>query len=173
MPARARRDGTGTEQVASPDVPQAPATPAVRALSHTKATPKILAGKLAADPSTRFTNSGKLVSTLRVAEEGKEGQPGTTWTVKAWEKLGEEATEKLGKGAAVKVIGTWEADREYDRADGTGKGSATHEISARDIGVVLGDKTIPLGQFDPTSLDLNAGLDGQSAADAGGMSAAD
>lgn len=139
---------------------------------HTQASPKILSGTLSADPTARFTPSGKLVATLRVTEETKGDRPPAAWTVKAWNGLGEQASEGLRKGDAIKVIGSWEPDREYERAGaepGEKKSWSSHDVTARDIGVLIGDKTIPLGQFDRDALTPHA-PDGLTA---GGMSAAD
>jgi single-strand DNA-binding protein len=61
-----------------------------------------LAGELAKDPVTRFTPSGKKISTLTVVTKHKQ------WSeyhrVVCWEEAAEKA-EKLSKGAFVQIVG--------------------------------------------------------------------
>lgn len=160
MPARSRSAAAVTDVVPdqTPDAPEvapeAPeSTPEQPPARHTQPTPKIIKGRLIGDPEGRFTPGGKLVAKMRIAEEGERP---VNWTVSLWEKRAERAVENLRKGDVIKVVGRWEADREFtSRVDNT-TGYATHEITGQDVGVVSGDKTIPLDQFDRSMLDAPA-----------------
>lgn len=111
---------------------------------------------------------------MHVATEGPEGP--VTWSVTAWGERGVQAWQKLEKGDTVKVMGHWDPD--YQRGDSPAR---THQMTASvSIGVEVPGKNepVPLSGFDRsmlTALETPTELDGTglSAADSGGMSAAD
>ncbi len=66
-----------------------------------------IAGHLGADPETRFTQSGKKVTTLRVATNSRKGGQDVTiwWRVTIWEEEFKNMIPHLKKGSAVLVFG--------------------------------------------------------------------
>ncbi|HJW89873.1 MAG TPA: single-stranded DNA-binding protein [Anaerolineales bacterium] len=77
-----------------------------------------LIGRLGRDPETRFTSTGKKVSTFSVAVDRRwksgEGElkETTDWfNVEAWGRLGEICQQYLGKGRLIYVEGRLQTDR--------------------------------------------------------------
>jgi len=97
-----------------------------------------LVGNIGGAPEVReFPESGKKLATFslctreRFTVEGKEVETEPEWhRITAWEGLAEQITEKLAKGAFIRVIGKLKT-REFDTKEGT-KGYRT-EIVAREI----------------------------------------
>lgn len=81
-----------------------------------------IVGNLTGDPELRFTNSGKAVASFSVAvnrrwtgADGSEQEETSFFDVVAWDRLGENIAESLGKGDRVIVDGrlsqrSWETD---------------------------------------------------------------
>jgi len=77
-----------------------------------------LIGRLGKDPETRYTPSGKKVTSFSVAvdrrwksEEG-EAKEATDWfNVEAWGRLGEICQEYLGKGRLIYLEGRLQTNR--------------------------------------------------------------
>lgn len=95
-------------------------------------------GRVVADPELRYTNSGKAVANLRIAENDNTYNEQTReWekknslflTVNAWEKLG-EAAALIPKGQSILVYGKL-TTREYQDRDGNNRSST--ELTAKDI----------------------------------------
>ena len=66
-----------------------------------------IAGHLGADPETRFTSSGKKVTTLRVATRTRKGQVDDTlwWRVTIWGDQYDKMLTYFKKGSAIIVAG--------------------------------------------------------------------
>ncbi len=66
-----------------------------------------IAGHLGADPETRFTQSGKKVTTLRVAARSRRGQQDETiwWRVVIWDDQFKNMLPHFKKGSAIIVFG--------------------------------------------------------------------
>ena len=101
----------------------------------------ILLGNLTKDPETRYTNSGKAVSTLFIATNERYKKDGE-WhdkpnyhNVIAWTPLAELAAQYLKKGSKVYIEGRVET-RSYDK-DGAKK--YVTETIAEEM-VLLGEK---------------------------------
>lgn len=82
----------------------------------------ILVGRLAMDPSVRYTTTGKATALFNLAVnrrvgQGKEQQADFIPIV-AWEKLAEIAGNNLMKGSQILVEGRMQV-RNYDAQDGT------------------------------------------------------
>ncbi len=108
---------------------------------------KIAKGRIVGDVRHRTTSSNLSVAEFRMADVK---DPSTTWTVTAWRDRADEVFEKLQRDDVVKVVGRWEADREWDRGEHEPKGRATNNLTATvSIGVELADdKLVDLGDFD-------------------------
>ncbi len=84
-----------------------------------------LIGRLGRDPETRFTPTGKKVTTfsLAVSERWKkegEVKEYTEWfNVEAWGRLGEICQEYLHKGSLVYIEGRLKTDRYEDKSGET------------------------------------------------------
>ena len=72
----------------------------------------LVAGRLTQDPEFRMTESGKVRTTMRLANnrnyrdsQGEWQQDTTFLTVTAWGRMAEAAAEHLSKGSAVLVEG--------------------------------------------------------------------
>jgi len=85
-----------------------------------------LIGRLCADPVLRRTNSGKAVTTIRIAVNPADGEP-TFHSVVVWNRTAEVVCEFLSKGRAIEVTGR-EQRRSYQASDGTQR--TVTEISA-------------------------------------------
>jgi single-strand DNA-binding protein len=89
-----------------------------------------IAGHLGTDPETRFTQSGKKVTTLRVATNSrKAGQDVTIWwRVTIWDEQFKNLMPYLKKGSAVMVIGEMQKPEIYN--DREGKPQVSLEMTA-------------------------------------------
>ena len=92
-----------------------------------------IAGRLGADPETRFTPSGKKVTTLRVATSlKKKGEEKTIWwKVTVWGEQFDALMSYLKKGSAVMIQG--ELQEPYIYADREGKNQCSLEVVATNI----------------------------------------
>lgn len=77
-----------------------------------------LIGRLGKDPETRYTPSGKKVTSFSVAvdrrwksEEGETKEATDWFNVEAWGRLGEICQEYLGKGRLVYLEGRLQTNR--------------------------------------------------------------
>ncbi len=89
-----------------------------------------IAGHLGSDPESRFTSSGKKVTTLRVATRVRRGQNDDTiwWRVTIWEERFEKMMPHLKKGSAVMVVGELHKPEIFQ--DREGKSQVSMEITA-------------------------------------------
>ena len=80
-----------------------------------------IAGHLGADPETRFTQSGKKVTTLRVATKSRKGGQDVTiwWRVTIWDDQFKNMVSHLKKGSAVMVAGEIQKPEVYNDRDGS------------------------------------------------------
>lgn len=100
-----------------------------------------LIARATADAALRFTQSGKPVTNLSLADNHRR-RDGDQWVddgvtfyqVTAWGHLAEQAAQTIRKGQRVIVVGELR-DREYESRDG-GKGRSL-DIRAQEIGVAL------------------------------------
>jgi single-strand DNA-binding protein len=92
-----------------------------------------IAGHLGADPETRFTSSGKKVTTLRVATRTRKGQADDTiwWRVTIWGDQYDKMLPYLKKGSAVVVFGELQKPEIFN--DREGKPQISMEITASHI----------------------------------------
>ncbi|AOT24581.1 single-stranded DNA binding domain protein [Propionibacterium phage E6] len=105
-------------------------------------TPITIIGALGADPTLRFTPSGKAVASFQVAvnrrkrdQSGGWIDDGADWfSVQAWGTLAENVAESLTKGTRVIVTGRLES-REWEDREGNKRTS--WEITAQGVGVDL------------------------------------
>lgn len=98
-------------------------------------------GRVGADPTLKFTQSGKAVASFRFAytarvrdgDDWKDGQ--TTWLgVKAWGRLAENVAESVTKGTTVVVCGRIEQE-DWETKDGEKRTSFV--ITADEVGMAL------------------------------------
>jgi single-strand DNA-binding protein len=89
-----------------------------------------IAGHLGADPETRFTSSGKKVTTLRVATRTRKGGNDDTiwWRVTIWGDQFDKLLSYLKKGSAIVVFG--EVQKPEIFTDREGKPQISLEITA-------------------------------------------
>lgn len=89
-----------------------------------------IAGHLGADPETRFTQSGKKVTTLRVATRSRKGGQDITiwWRVTIWDEQFKNMMPYLKKGSAVFVFGEMHEPEIYTNRDG--KSQVSLEMTA-------------------------------------------
>jgi len=89
-----------------------------------------IAGHLGADPETRFTPSGKKVTTLRVATRTRKGGNDETiwWRVTIWGDQFDKLLTYLKKGSAVVVFGEMQKPEIF--TDREGKPQISLEITA-------------------------------------------
>jgi single-strand DNA-binding protein len=92
-----------------------------------------IAGHLGADPETRFTPSGKKVTTLRVATRTRKGGNDDTiwWRVTIWGDQFDKLLSYLKKGSAIVVFG--EVQKPEIFMDREGKPQISLEITASHI----------------------------------------
>lgn len=92
-----------------------------------------IAGHLGADPETRFTPSGKKVTTLRVATRTRKGGNDDTiwWRVTIWGDQFDKLLPYLKKGSAVIVFGEMQKPDIF--TDREGKPQISLEITASSI----------------------------------------
>lgn len=89
-----------------------------------------IAGHLGADPETRFTQSGKKVTTLRVAVRTRRGQNDDTiwYRVTIWGDQFDKMMPYLKKGSAVMVVGELHKPEIFN--DREGKPQVSLELTA-------------------------------------------
>lgn len=89
-----------------------------------------IAGHLGADPETRFTSTGKKVTTLRVATRTRKGQHDDTiwWRVTIWGEQYDKMLPYLKKGSPVIVAG--EVQKPEIFTDREGKPQISLDITA-------------------------------------------
>jgi len=97
-----------------------------------------IVGNLTRDPELRYTTTGKAVANLGVAvnrlisRPGEEKRESTSFfNVTAWESLGQNVVDSLGKGARVIVTGRLE-QRSWETEEGESRSAV--EIVADSIG---------------------------------------
>ena len=80
-----------------------------------------IAGHLGADPETRFTQSGKKVTTLRVATKSRKGGQEVTiwWRVTIWDDQFKNMIPHLKKGSAIMASGEIQKPEIYNDRDGS------------------------------------------------------
>lgn len=84
----------------------------------------MIIGNVGSDPEMKFTPSGAPVATFRVAvgrtytgQDGERKEETEWFSIVAWNKLAEQATQFLGKGRKVYVEGRLQT-RSWDGQDG-------------------------------------------------------
>ncbi|MBT3394211.1 MAG: single-stranded DNA-binding protein [Waddliaceae bacterium] len=84
-----------------------------------------IAGRLGADPESRFTSSGQKVTTLRVACNVRKGGNEDTmwWRVTIWGDRFDKLVSYLKKGSAIIVTGTMQKPDVYQDRNGDWKPS--------------------------------------------------
>lgn len=89
-----------------------------------------IAGHLGADPETRFTSSGKKVTTLRVATRTRKGQVDDTiwWRVTIWGDQYDKMLAYFKKGSSIVVAGELQKPDIFN--DREGKPQISMEITA-------------------------------------------
>lgn len=91
-----------------------------------------IAGNLGADPETRFTSSGKKVTTLKVASRSRRGKNGEEqtiwWRVTIWGEQFDKMMTFLKKGSSVMVYGDVHKPEIFN--DREGKPQVSLEITA-------------------------------------------
>lgn len=92
-----------------------------------------IAGHLGADPEVRVTQTGKKVTTLRVATRSRKGQQDETiwWRVTIWDDRFDKMMPYLKKGSAVIVAGEMKKPEIF--TDREGKSQISLEVTAVDI----------------------------------------
>jgi|GEM_PF-524928 len=92
-----------------------------------------IAGHLAADPETRFTQTGKKVTTLRVGTRTRhKNADDTIWfRVTIWDEQFSQLMPHLKKGSAVMICGEFRKPDIFN--DREGKPQISLEITAKDI----------------------------------------
>ncbi len=92
-----------------------------------------IAGHLGADPETRFTSTGKKVTTLRVATRTRKGSQDDTiwWRVTIWDDQFDKMIPHLKKGSPVIVYGELMKPEIFH--DREGKPQISMEIRAIDL----------------------------------------
>lgn len=82
-----------------------------------------LIGRLGKDPETKFTPTGKKVTTFSLAvsdrrKSGGETKEYTEWTnIEAWGRIGEICQEYLHKGSLIFVEGRLKTDKYEDKGE--------------------------------------------------------
>ncbi|AOT24342.1 ssDNA binding domain protein [Propionibacterium phage B3] len=117
-------------------------------------TPITIIGNLTADPTLRFTPSGKAVASFQVAvnkrrkdQTGQWVDDGADWfSVQAWGTLAENVAESLTKGIRVIVTGRLES-REWEDREGNKRTS--WEITAQAVGADLSFATAKVTRSGP------------------------
>jgi len=116
----------------------------------------ILVGNLGADPETRYTASGKAVTTVSIAttdvrkdKESGENKEHTEWhRVKFWDRLAEIANEYLHKGSQIYIEGRLQTNKWQDKE---GKDNYTTEIIAYEMQMLGGRSNAGGGDFNKPS----------------------
>lgn len=113
-------------------------------------------GRIGGEIETRYTPSGKMVANFNVAVNEKfGGNDQTTWfRVACWEKLAEIASQYLGKGQLVMIVGRISARAYTNKA---GEAACSLDLTAQTIKMLGGGKgnaaSEPAGDGLPNSLD--------------------
>ncbi len=92
-----------------------------------------IAGHLGADPESRFTSSGKKVTTLRVAARARKGGQDVTiwWRVSLWGEQFDKMMPFFKKGSSVMVYGELQKPEIFN--DREGKPQVSMDITATSI----------------------------------------
>ena len=92
-----------------------------------------IAGHLGADPETRFTSTGKKVTTLRVATRTRKGNQDDTiwWRVTIWDEQFDKMLVHFKKGSAIIIYG--EVMKPEIFHDKEGKPQISMDIRAIDV----------------------------------------
>jgi single-strand DNA-binding protein len=92
-----------------------------------------IVGRLGQDPESRFTPSGKQVTSFSLAIDRHKGGDKTTLWVRctAWEQTAEACAKYLSKGSQVLVIGEVEEPRVF--TDKSGNQRASLDVTARSV----------------------------------------
>lgn len=92
-----------------------------------------IAGHLGADPETRFTSTGKKVTTLRVATRTRKGTQDDTiwWRITIWGDQFEKMLPHFKKGSSIIVYG--EVQKPEIFMDREGKPQISLDITAIDL----------------------------------------
>lgn len=92
-----------------------------------------IAGHLGADPESRFTSTGKKVTTLRVATRTRKGAQDDTiwWRVTVWDDRFEKMLPHFKKGSPIIVYGEIHKPEIFN--DREGKPQVSMEMTAIDI----------------------------------------
>lgn len=116
-----------------------------------------VAGHLGADPEERFTQSGKKVTTMRVATKSRKGGQDVTiwWRVTIWDDQFKNMLPHLKKGAAIIVFGEVQKPEIYN--DREGKPQISLEITAVHL------------QFSPFGKTGSSSQEGRAPASSGGQ----
>ena len=107
----------------------------------------IIAGNLGSDPTMKYTNDGKAVTTFSVAASNRKDE--TVWfRVTVWDKQAESCSQYLRKGSKVLVEGALKADtngnpRVYKRDDGGW--AASYEVVASSVKFLSGKLEMETG----------------------------
>lgn len=98
----------------------------------------ILIGHLGSDPEARYTPSGTMVTSFRMATSrswtdasGERKEKVNWWRVSVWGKQAETMSNHLSKGMKVMVVGEVEDVRAY--TDKTGNPAASVEVKAQNV----------------------------------------
>jgi len=111
----------------------------------------MLIGRLGADPETRYTQSGKAVTNIRIAtsDKWKDKQTGekkekTEWhSIIVFEKLGEIIAEYTRKGSQIYVEGKLQTRKWQDKE---GKDRYTTEVIAQSVQLLTKPEQRPAAQ---------------------------
>jgi single-strand DNA-binding protein len=121
-------------------------TTAAEATTQTPQDEVSLVGRLVADPILRRTNSGKAVTTIRIAVNDPDCEP-TFHSVVVWSRTAEVVCQYLRKGRRVEVVGRPQ-QRSYQAADGTNR--TVDEITAFRVAFLTGHGSAPTHEEDPS-----------------------
>jgi single-strand DNA-binding protein len=126
-----------------------------------------IAGHLGADPETRFTSSGKKVTTLRVACRTRKGQNDDTiwWRVTIWGEQYDKMLPYFKKGSSIIVAG--ELHKPEIFTDREGKSQVSMEITASFIQFSPFGKPGGASQGDGQPQQVHAQVPGGAAAASG------
>lgn len=90
----------------------------------------MIAGHLGADPEVRVTQTGKKVTTFRVASKGKKDET-IWWRVTIWGDQFDKMIPHLKKGSGVIVTGEMQKAEIF--MDKEGKPQVSHQMTAHNI----------------------------------------
>lgn len=76
-------------------------------------------GRLGADPETRFTESGKTISTFNIALDGQGRDAEPVWIqIETWDRDAQLVADYVRKGHSIGIIGRLKQDRWTDKTSG-------------------------------------------------------